>query len=480
MFHFLSKLEAAIFNTPRLHPRASVRSRTTRRRLTSRSKVEVQQCLPGSLAVSPSMLKRLPRQAHIRSRKEPFNDVLAVRSDTSCRTFLNGFLGLPVELRLGILCELGSCDVFSLRATCRSFHDVIVIQASPIVRHLVKTSVLAKHLGDYVGMYPLPEPTSQLNLDYLYDMSHRLQVVDKLSRHLANFIVIKILNFGHLTFLKENYVNNMMRHMKPVLLVLLHFFERYRAALVHSANKRIVGSAFGSRETIPCCEHEESEIIRKYNDPTQLWRAHNIYRLLSMVLRRKLRTPSYAGRLESTLRGWGREPATKESIVQLIVLGGFKDINDVLDSHSYGARLNTLHKYLPRVFPSAEQPLATSHCFPLLARQGASRLRRETGPVNGSVYLHVTLTVRDPQVSSSCPALYKISCSVMPRLDTRTAVEVSRFLPDHDRMWRTAAERHMVELGVIQRNEDLPHMILFLAPYVMGDGEPDVSENPGG
>lgn len=356
------------------------------------------------------------------------------------------------------------------------------MQASSIIRHIVKTSTLAKQLGDYVGMYPLPKPTSQLNLDYLYDLSHRLRVIDKLTQHLANFVITKIFPFDRRIVYcspMQTYISNSVWNMRPVLLVLLHFFERYRDELVHYATKRISCGEFAG--FVPCCGYEESEIIRKYDDPVQLWRAYNMYRLLGLALARKLRLPSYVGRLESTLRGWGRKPATEESLVQLILLGGFKGINNVLDSRSYRARLKTVQKYLPRMLLLAEQTLATRQLFPCHVREGVSRLRKKTEPANDdSAYPRVVLTVRDLGFPGPCPALRKISCSVMPQLDIHTALEVSRFLPAYGDMWRTAAERRMVELGVIQSNEDLPALLYFLIPFLLGDIDSDVSENAGG
>ena len=420
------------------------------------------------------MPKQFPRRAHTPSCKGPFNNVPAVFSDTSCRKLLNLFLGLPGELQVGVLCNLSSNDVFSLRATCRAFYKVIDIQASPIVRHLVKTRILAKHLGDYTGMYPLPEPTSPLNLDYLYDLSHRLHVVNKLSRHIANFLITKIFHFNTSKAFRQSLINNMVYNMRPMLLILLHFFESYRATLVRYADKRLFRSAFGPG-FIPCWLYEESEIMRKYDDPAQLLQAHNMYRLLSWVLRRRLRTPSYAGRLESALRGWGKKPATKESIVQLLTLGGLKEVNNVLDARSYGARLKTLQKYLPGTLPSAEQRLAMRKRSSRLAREGASRFGREMGPVNGSVHPRVVLTVRDSHHSRPCPALRKISCSVMQRLDTQTAFEVSLFLPDLDSLWFTAAERHLIQLGVIRSKADLPHLFHFIAPFIAE--ETDLSDD---
>lgn len=344
------------------------------------------------------------------------------------------------------------------------------MQASPLIRHLVKTSTLAKQLGDYVGMYPLPKPTSQLNLDYLYDLSHRLHVVDKLTQHLAKFIVTKIFPFDRRVLYDsplQTEISNRVCNMRPVLLVLLHFFESYRAELVHYATKRIsCGECAGF---VPCCGYEESEIIRRYDDPAQLWLAYNIYRLLGLVLARKLRLPAYVGRLESTLRGWGRWPATEESLVQLILLGGFKGINNVLESRSYRARLKSVQKYVPRMPLPAEQTLATRQLFPRHFREGVSRLRGKTEPANGSAYPRVVLTVRDLEFPGPCPALRKISCSVLPQLDHHTALEVSRFLPTYGHMWRTAAERRMVELGIIQSNEDLPGLLYFLVHLLLGE-----------
>lgn len=330
-------------------------------------------------------------------------------------------------------------------------------------------------------MYPLPKSTSQLNLDYLYDLSHRLHVVDKLTQHLANFIITKIFPFDRRIVYcspMQTYIDNSVWNMRPVLLVLLHFFERYRAELVHYATKRISCGEFAG--FVPCCGYEESEIIRRYDDPAQLWRAYNMYRLLDLVLARKLWLPSYVGRLESTLRGWGSKPATEESLVQLILLGGFKGINNVLDSRSYRARLKTVQKYLPRMPLPAEQTITTRQLFPCHVRDRVSRLRGKTKPANDSAYPRVVQTVRDLGFPGPCSALRKISCSVLPQLDIHTAFEVSRFLPTYDDMWRTAAERRMVELGLIQSNEDLPGLLNFLVPFLLGDSNSDVSENVGG
>ena len=378
------------------------------------------------------MPNRLLQPARIQSCKGLLNGVLGFPSDTSCRKLWELFINLPGELQLEILYELSPSDISSLRATCRAFHEVIHMQASPIVRHLIKTSIFRE---DYIGLYPLPEPPTAVGLDYLYGTSHRLCVVRGLSQHMADFIMTKIYRCHTSSQVRKSTprYNNMVANMIPALLVLFHFFESYRAALVRSADKRIFGGDHdgGTTGFFPNFAHEESEIIRKYDTWKQLWRAHSMYRLLTVVFGLKLRPPSYAGKLERALRGWGKKPTTREDLVKLMVLGGLEEVKNILGTSSHRAGRNILDNfYLSCTLPSKEQKRATRQYFPCLARKGASRpsvkkvaaaaAEEDKGPVSrdrvpaGGAANH----------SRPYQALPKISCSVMPRLDIDTAFDL--------------------------------------------------------
>ena len=418
------------------------------------------------------MPNRLLQPARIQSCKGLLNGILGFPSDTFCRKLWELFLNLPGELQLEILCELSPSDISSLRATCRAFHEVIHKQASPIVRHLIKTSIFRE---EYIGLYPLPEPPTAVGLDYLYGTSHRLCVVRGLSHHMADFIMTKICRC-HTSSQVRKFTpryNNMVANMIPALLVLFHFFESYRAALVISADKRIFGgdNDGGTTGFFPNFACEESEIIRKYDTWKQLWRAHSMYRLLTVVFGLKLRPPSYAGKLERTLRGWGKKPATREDLVKLMVLGGLEEVKNILGTSSYRAGRNTLNNFLSCALPSKEQKRATRQYFPCLAREGASRPsvkkvraaaeEEEKGPVS----CDVVPAVGAANHSRPYQALSKISCSVMPRLGIDTTSDVCRFLPESDSIWSiwtTTAERHIIERGVIQSRGELPTLRQFV------------------
>ena len=258
-------------------------------------------------------------------------------------------LALPNELQVQILCELEFADLLALRLTNTILYSLIHQNESPIVRHLIKhkTPELLSSL------WPPPQRPESASFSYYLGLAHRLVVVRDLATHIADFIMIKLLS----KTTKSQQEGFCLQHQRmnsrcqPLILILYHFFESYRNNLLAPFSNKASrvenpGPPYSSiLYQIGGPQEIEKGIINGYN-PEQLLHVHLMYQLLLSALKCKLRPPSYAGRLERTLRGWRKTPASEGDIVKVLLLGGIEEVNRLIEIKTYSARRKALDEFI--------------------------------------------------------------------------------------------------------------------------------------
>ncbi|KAI9707282.1 MAG: hypothetical protein M1836_000242 [Candelina mexicana] len=278
-------------------------------------------------------LKTFKLKAH-----EPVKNPLVTSIQPSA-TLMDLFGALPNELHVQILCELPFVDILTLRMTSRSFLDLITISQSPIVRHHVKHGIPTH----FLRIYPSPSPMNA-RLNYLIGLQYRLRVCSSLAGRLADFFSAE--TFGNRTESSRQKFqpqrDRMWRRMIPWLLVLFHFFESYRSNLIEHLLNRT--------EPLPSAEpdsphHLQVDIISNYS-PQILLVAHEIYRLLLRSFSRKLRPPTYAGRLERSIRGWKKPPPAEAELVKVLLAGGLPEVNRIFQAPNYAERRRRIEDFV--------------------------------------------------------------------------------------------------------------------------------------
>ena len=234
-------------------------------------------------------------------------------------------------------------EILNLRLASRSFHALITLNENPIARYHVKHSLPTYTLR----LYPLPQPT-EITLHYVCGIWHRLHVAAKLSKMIAEQATKEI-------FLRnteaqrrefEPQYNRMRQRLMPLIFTLFHFFETYRD--IHVQQVATDGTTLGrwpyTLNPIEC------RVMDMYDDQTLL-KVHQVFPLVLSSFSRRLRPPSYAGRIEKTLKGYLRDRPPDEVYATILGVGGLRQAQRFWETKGYNARraaVDTWYSFVAR------------------------------------------------------------------------------------------------------------------------------------
>lgn len=179
----------------------------------------------------------------------------------------------------------------------------------------------------------------------------------------------------------------------------------------------------------------EKRIIDSYN-PKQLLQVHQMYKLLLAAFVRKLRPPSYAGRLERSLRGWSKTPASQDDIAKVLLLGGIREVKRIIEVKTYAARRTALDEFIGG-----------------LTLSKGDEITRSNGVVS-----------EPPIALSSSPALVANSVErfVTAFLNEENLSEIAHSFPELREIWSRTAETILLEKKVINSVYEVPTMREFI------------------
>lgn len=119
----------------------------------------------------------------------------------------------------------------------------------------------------------------------------------------------------------------------PLIFTIFHFFEKYRelhAAHLSSGRVPLRLQAFTLNPI-------ERQVMEMYDDQTLL-QVHQVFPLILSSYSRRLRPPSYAGRLERSIRGYLKDKPADEVYTTVLAIGGLRQAESFWQTKGYNAR----------------------------------------------------------------------------------------------------------------------------------------------
>ncbi len=266
---------------------------------------------------------------------------------------------MPNEIQAHILCQLEVRDILALRLTSHSLSDILQLNASSISR-----SVLYRTIKGDTKLYLeilYPQPRSLSSLSYFFQMLHRQAVVDKMVIAVTDFVQYKIYQIKS-TSRQRQFApvrRRMLWRLKTPAFIIYHFLETLRRAVLEPYT--VPSSCSSTREPLHwwlpersseiCwnCTHLQCRLISTYYPVSDLLSTLQFFRIMLSAFRQKLQPPTYAGSIERRLRGWNREAASDADLTKSILLGGMKEMLNIMGAGKFIPRLLELKKFVARI-----------------------------------------------------------------------------------------------------------------------------------
>ncbi|CCE28286.1 probable F-box protein involved in pathogenicity [Claviceps purpurea 20.1] len=418
-----------------------------------------------------------PQSAHVET---PFTQtLLSIDSAKKRVPFDQAFLALPTELQVQILSSLPLTDILSLRLASKTWHLVIMLNEAPIVRHHLDTHIPAYALR----LYPVSEQ-SELNFHYICSLWHRLHVAAKLAFLMCEWITKEI-------FLRQTEAQQaafapqrerMRRRLIPLLFTTFHFFETYRKLYL----KHIVEhDGHGLKHEPYTLNPIEAQIMNMYDGQTLL-RVHEVFPLVISSFCRRLRPPTYVGRVERSLRGYLRERPSDDVQSAILCIGGLRQVERLWEIKGYNNRRSAIDQWYNSLTKDsykdhiAEQSPVKSR----LARKSFGRKKSSSGDrpatnrsslsdrTGGSFSGSIDATNLDG--SGYDPKwIFHTSLAAdapMSPLSREYAQILLDDLPVLQQIWLTTAEALILARGIVQRPQDIKRNQQVMLELIREDG----------
>lgn len=387
------------------------------------------------------------------------------------------FTYLPNELQVEIIASLPLSDILNLRLASRSMHALVSFNETPIARYH-----LDHHIPTYAKrLYPAPEGGA-LNFHYLCGIWHRLHVAAKLSYLMCEWIS-KELFLRDTEQKKREFAaqrERMRRRLIPVLFTVFHFFEKYRELhLQYLSEKDGRGLMWEPYTTNPI----EAQIMSMYDDRTLL-RVHEAFPLVLSSLCRRLRPPSYVGRVERSLRGYLREKPPDEVHVAILCVGGLREVERIWEVKGYNTRraaVDTWYNSITQSLVESAEPKKKRVMLGLKRKKSSLVLGKallgESGmPVGGMGRMRSNSAPTREQQPRPPGLVFNTSLAAGMPMSCPTKDELRMMLPDLpvlQKIWMETAEAVILERNIVERPSEIRRNAQVLTDLIREDGFED-------
>ncbi|KAL7794566.1 hypothetical protein V8C37DRAFT_62348 [Trichoderma ceciliae] len=382
------------------------------------------------------------------------------------------FLALPSELQIEIIASLPLTDILNLRLASKSWHALITINEVPIVRYH-----LDHHIPAYAArLYPLRD-SSDINFHYLCSLWHRLHVAAKLSYLMCEWITKDI-------FLRQTEAQKsafapqherMRRRLIPLLFTVFHFFETYRKLHL----QYIAENGNGLLKEPYTVNPIETQVMNMYDNQTLL-RVHEVFPLIISSFCRRLRPPTYVGRVERSLRGYLRERPPDEVHVAILCLGGLRQVERLWETKGYNNRRNAVDVWFGSL---TKEPVAVVEA-PAKGRLGLKGFGRKKSTSSDRLPHRSSFSEasrRSPWGSIDSThngglipySVFNTSLSAdapMAPLQREQAKILLGDLPSLQHIWLTTAEAMIMDRKIVQRPQDIKRNQQVMLDLIREDG----------
>ncbi|KAI1107663.1 hypothetical protein F4804DRAFT_339774 [Jackrogersella minutella] len=390
------------------------------------------------------------------------------------------FLALPNELKIQIVASLPLSDILNLRLASRSWHAMITVNEFPIARYH-----LQNHVPVYAKrLYPAPDPSS-IRLHYLCGIWHRLHVASKLSylicERVTKEIFLRTTPAQRLEF--EPQYERMRRRLIPLLFTIFHFFETYRTLHIEYIKEH----GYGLSRVPYTINPIEAKIMSMYDDQTLL-RVHQVFPLVVSSFCRRLRPPSYVGRIERSLRGYLKDRPPDEVYVTAMCVGGLRQVERFWEIKGYNLRRGAVDSWFNSVMKEpAETVMKTRRGFMGLNRKksnaseadftkfgeayagGRGRQGSEAGRRGSDVSM----------ISSWESLVFHSSLADGMPMGELSREQLKILLPDLptlQQLWLPTAEAVILDRNIVERPQDIKRNAQVMLELIREDGAAEEDE----
>ncbi|KAF5662601.1 cyclin-like f-box [Fusarium heterosporum] len=375
------------------------------------------------------------------------------------------FLGLPNELQMQIISSLPLTDILNLRLASKSWHALVTLNENTIARYH-----LEHHIPAYASrLYPVTDPR-QINFQHLCGLWHRLHVAAKLAFLMCEWITKDI-------FLRQTEAQRnafapqnecMRRRLIPLLFTIFHFFETYRKLYLQRMTEN---DGKGLRKEPYTLNPIEAEIMNMYDDRTLL-RVHEVFPLVISSFCRRLRPPTYVGRVERSLRGYIREKPSDDVHVAILCIGGLRQVERLWEIKGYNSRrgaVDTWFNSLTKEAYPTELPASKPKRGLFGRKKSTSEARssenalnkvRSSGSIDGNMDWDANL-VFNSSLSAGAP---------MSPLSSQQAQTLLSDLPVLQQIWLTTAEALVLQRRIVERPQDIKRNQQVMLDLIREDG----------
>lgn len=376
---------------------------------------------------------------------------------------------------------------------------MVTLNEVPIVRYQLEHEVpaYAKRL------YPIKD-ASDYTLHYLCGLWHRLHVAAKLAGRMCDWctkeIFLKTTRDQVAEFAGQR--ERMYRRLIPLLFTIFHFFENYRKLHLQYIQEH----GHGIERTPYTLNPIEVQIMNSYDDRTLL-HVHQVFPMVVASFCRRLRPPSYVGRVEKTIRGYLREKPADDVHTAVLCLGGLRQVLRLWEVKGYNTRVGAVDVWyndimndikgttplpLPSSLKSVETPgpTTTVHAggkdaktrrgIMSLGRKKSSRQIRDA---------HVSKTEDAPPLPTSRTSqdhvptrtslltnqsfIFHTSLSAgmpMGRLEADQYQLLLSDLPVLQKLWLSTAEALILDRKIVERSVDIKRNAQVMLDLIKEDG----------
>lgn len=421
-----------------------------------------------------------------------FRHLLTLSSSAS---FDQLFHNLPSELKIQIISLLPLSDVLNLRLASRAWHGMVTLNEVPIVRYQLEHEVpaYAKRL------YPISE-ASGYTLHYLCGLWHRLHVAAKLAGRMCDWctkeIFLKTTRDQVAEFAGQR--ERMYRRLIPLLFTIFHFFENYRKLHLQYIQQH----GHGVERTPYTLNPIEVQIMNMYDDRTLL-QVHQVFPMVVASFCRRLRPPSYVGRLEKTIRGYLREKPADEVHTAVLCLGGLRQVLRLWEVKGYNTRRSAVDVWYndinsdgkgPSSLPLSSKPAET---MPTATASTGSKDAKTRRGIMGLGRKKSSRQIRDAHVAEAPPPL-PTSRASQDQVPTRASLqayqqnfifqtslaagvpmnrlEADQYqlllsdLPVLQKLWLSTAEALILDRKIVERAIDIKRNAQVMLDLIKEDG----------
>ncbi|XP_044718132.1 f-box domain-containing protein [Hirsutella rhossiliensis] len=361
------------------------------------------------------------------------------------------FLALPNELQVQVLSSLPLTDILTLRLTSKSWHTLITLNESPIVRYH-----LDHHIPAYaLRLYPITN-SSDMTFHFLCSIWHRLHVAAKLAFLMCEWITKEI-------FLRQSEAQRaafapqherMRRRLIPLLFTIFHFFETYRKLhLKHMAEF----DGHGLHRMPYTVNPIEKEIMDMYDDQTLL-RVHEVFPL----------RPS------------------DEVHSAILCLGGLRQVERLWEIKGYNSRRTAVDTWYNGLTKEHTAEASTKLRMGLKGfgrKKSAGAERPGARSSNGEGGFRV----KNPMESDAAHAdglldsswIFSTSLAAdrpMGQLPKDHAQSILNDLPVLQQIWLTTAEAMILDRAILQRTQDIKRNQQVMLDLIREDGMDEEDE----